>query len=261
MGHRGIVDFEDAEGLRIVHPHGVRVGREEQAVMLHGQPRSQELILQQGQDHAESHEILGHVPQPGVNLRSRSQIMAKQANGKHSSPSHQAQDGGHDPGRGTPEVEPVERGEGKENLKQKRQDALIRGMVREREDTPDSARHKGQGDDRPYPAAVAAQLPGQDDATGRGHRRRGIQRPGVGAIKDDVIDIEERWETEPERGQNPAGEAPKNHRGGEKEAQAGKKQRADAQAADQLLSQRGYSRDHQDGEMQQDQVPPGDPAA
>ena len=187
--------------------------------------------------------------------------MAKQANGKDRSPSHQAQDGGHDAGRGTPEVEPVERGEGKENLKKKRQDALIRGMVRERDDAPDSARHKGQGDDRPYPAAVAAQAPRQVDATGRGHRRGGIQRPSVSAIEGDVIDIEERRETEPQSGKNPAGETPKDDRGGEKEAQTGKKQRADAQAADQVLSPGGYGRDHQDGEMQQDQVPAGDPAA
>ena len=122
VGHRGIVDLEDAEGLRIVHPHGMGVGGKEQTIVLHGAPRSQELVLQQGQDHAESDKILGHIPQLRRNLPGRDQVVAKQPNGKDRSPRHQAQDRGQDAGRGTAEVEPVERGEGKENLKQKRRE-------------------------------------------------------------------------------------------------------------------------------------------
>ena len=68
MGHCGIVDLEDAQGLRIMHPHGVRVGGKEQTIMLGGAPDGQELVFQQGQDHAESDKILGHIPQLRGNL-------------------------------------------------------------------------------------------------------------------------------------------------------------------------------------------------
>ena len=95
----------------------MRVGGEEQTIMLYGAARSQELVLQQGEDHAKSHEILGHIPQLCRNLRGRDQIVAKQPNGKDRGPRHQAQDRGQNAGRGTPEVEPIERGKGKENLK------------------------------------------------------------------------------------------------------------------------------------------------
>ncbi len=77
VGHCGIVDLEDAQGLRIMHPHGVGVGGKEQTIVLGGAPDSQELVLQQGHNHAESDKILGHIPQFRGNLPGLDQVVAK----------------------------------------------------------------------------------------------------------------------------------------------------------------------------------------
>ncbi len=250
VGDGGIVDLEDAEGFRILHPHGMGTGGKEQAIVLGGAGRGQELVLQQGEDHAEGDEKFGDIPQSRRNLRRRNQIVAKQRNGKDRSPGHQAEDRGQHAGGDTPEIEPVERCEGKENFEEDSQDALIRLMVCDGENGADSAHRKGQGDGGPNPAASAAQPPRQHHAGGSNGGRRGILGPLVRTVEDHIVGVKDRREADAARSQTASREALRNGGSGKQEAQPGKNQRADAQAVDQLLPPTRNRRDQQHGEMQ-----------
>ncbi len=79
--------------------------------------------------------------------------------------------------------------------------------------------------------------------------------------EDQIVGVEERRNADAKSGESATRWRPKDGRGGEKEAQAGKQQGADAQAVDQFLSLNRSSRNQERGEMQQDQDPADDPVA
>ena len=112
MLDRRIVDFQDAQGFRIMHPHGMGVRGKKQPIVLGSAPDRQELVFEQGHDHAEGDKILGHVPQLRGNLPGADKRVANQSHRKDRSPGKQTQDGGQYAGRLAAEVEPVEGGKG-----------------------------------------------------------------------------------------------------------------------------------------------------
>ncbi len=182
-------------------------------------------------------------------------------NRKDRGPGHQAEDRGQNAGGETAEIEPVERGKGKEDFEENRQDSLIRLMVRDGENGADPAHRKGQGDSGPNPAASAAQPPRQHHAGGSNGGRRGILGPLVRTVEDHIVGVKDRRKADAARGQNAARCALGDGGSGKQEAQPGKNQRADAQAIDQLLPPARNRREQQHGEVQEYQDPAGKPAA
>ena len=155
-----VVDFENAQRLRVLHPHRVRMGGEEETVMFRGLGCCQKLIFQQGDDHAESHKELRNVPQFRRNVSGWQQVRAKERYGKNRGPRDQAQDGGEHASGGPPEIEPVKSRKGEERLKKKGGDAPLRLMPSDKEGCTQAGTQVGRVEHRPYPGTRAG-MPGE----------------------------------------------------------------------------------------------------
>ncbi len=79
--------------------------------------------------------------------------------------------------------------------------------------------------------------------------------------EDQIVGVKERRNPNAQSGQSAPCRGAEDGGGGEKEAQTGKQQGADAQAVDQLLSLGRSGRNQERCEMQQDQDPANDPVA
>src|ERR1700749_1650469 len=86
------------------------------------------------------------------------------------------------------------------------------------------------------PAPASAQPPGHDHAGDGNHHSRGVQGPLMSTPEDEVIGVEKRRNADTEGTRATAQRGSEYSGGGEKEAQPGEKQSADAQAIVHRLS-------------------------